>query len=223
MYNYQHSFEEPEVRTGRKRAVLLVIGLFVLVLGFAAGFIVGIKFQADPQDPSERQGLQTHIQGQRPKTQDSSPEEKKDSGLKSPLQNGEVARSQESKTAPSETPSGKDLTFYQTLTTNRKQSTIGLEATQSKLKTQDPFKGKGDLNKTYTVQVGAYKEMAVAEKVMNKLKKKGYRAYIFEKAIPQQGIIYKVRAGEFPNREKAEELARGLKEKEKMDSFVTLK
>ena len=73
----------------------------------------------------------------------------------------------------------------------------------------------------YTVNVGSFRERARAERLMNVLKKKEYKAFVVEAAIPQRGTWYRVSVGRFSTREEAQVFARALKEKERIDYFVT--
>ena len=73
----------------------------------------------------------------------------------------------------------------------------------------------------YTVNVGSFRERARAERLMNALKKKEYKAFVVEAAIPKKGTWYRVSVGRFSTREEAQVFARALKEKERMDYFVT--
>lgn len=244
MYNHYRSQIEQDDKVGKKRYILLgMVVIFISALTFASGFFVGIKFQA------KREGLLLKTQNTIPKIEDSTlksetltpdqarpGEEVRVQGIQGKAQG--TTENSESKTEESKpdtslnTPKeiekhksrDKELTFYQTLMTSKKQTTVGLEPSKDSKPKSKVFSGKiENPNKTYTVQVGAYKEMAVAERVMNKLKTKGYRAYMIDKNIPQQGTIFKVRVGEFSHRDKAEELAKKIKDKEKMTTFVTLK
>ncbi len=72
----------------------------------------------------------------------------------------------------------------------------------------------------FTVNVGSFKERVQAERLMNELKEKGYKAFVAEATIPQKGTWYRVSVGRFPSRKEAQTFARAVKEKEGIDYFV---
>lgn len=72
----------------------------------------------------------------------------------------------------------------------------------------------------YTINVGSFREHSRAERFMNTLKEKGYKAFILEASIPQKGSWYRVSVGRFATWEEAQAFAQELKEKEKIDYFV---
>jgi hypothetical protein len=69
--------------------------------------------------------------------------------------------------------------------------------------------------KFFTVQVGSYKKKAYAQILLNKLLKKGYKAFLINKGT------YKVQVDKFNNIQDAQQLARHILEKEKIKNFVT--
>lgn len=214
MYNNYNSRVEHKGSKIKRYVLLSAVILFAITLIFSSGLIIGIKIQtrkqnilSKPIDPAQK--LQTL-----------NPSLNQVHGLQEPNREDKRSGTKE----PKEKSKDKDLTFYKTLMAKKRKTTVGLEPSQDpRPKTQVSSKETENLNKAYTVQVGAYKDRVVAEGVMNKMKKKGYPAYIIDKDIPQEGTIYKVRVGELYNRDKAEELARRIKEKEKIPTFVTLK
>ena len=72
----------------------------------------------------------------------------------------------------------------------------------------------------FTINVASFRKKVRAERFMEKLKKKGYKAFVAEASIPKRGTWYRVSVGRFPSRREAEALARTFKEKEGLDSFV---
>ena len=72
----------------------------------------------------------------------------------------------------------------------------------------------------FTINVGSFRERGRAERLMSKLKGKGYEAFVAEVTIPKKGAWYRVSVGRFPTRDEAQSLARTIKEKEGMDFFV---
>ena len=58
-------------------------------------------------------------------------------------------------------------------------------------------------NKKFTIQVASLKDSSIADKLVAKLKKRGYPAYRSIGKIPGKGIWYRVRVGYFKNRAEA--------------------
>jgi len=73
----------------------------------------------------------------------------------------------------------------------------------------------------YTIQVGSYPEKALAEEETKNMKKRGYAAFLVATDIPEKGKWYRVRVGSFANKQSAEKLAKELKNKEGIESFIT--
>jgi len=74
----------------------------------------------------------------------------------------------------------------------------------------------------YTVQVGAFEEATVAEKLSHQLQKKGYPAYTMVKRIPEKGVWHRVRVGRYANRAEAEGIVAQLEQREHLSGFITL-
>jgi cell division septation protein DedD len=72
----------------------------------------------------------------------------------------------------------------------------------------------------FTINVASFRKKVRAERFMENLKKKGYKAFVAEASIPKRGTWYRVSVGRFPSRGEAEALVRTFKEKEGLDSFV---
>lgn len=73
--------------------------------------------------------------------------------------------------------------------------------------------------KNVTIQVASLKDSRDADKLMNKLKRKGYPAYRSIAKIPGKGIWYRVRVGYFKNRTEAVLMLKRLKQ-EKMEAVI---
>ena len=72
----------------------------------------------------------------------------------------------------------------------------------------------------YTVNVGSFRKRVWAERLIQELDEKGYRAFIEETVISKKGTLYRVAVGRFPSRREAQSFARGLKERDDINSFV---
>jgi DedD protein len=71
----------------------------------------------------------------------------------------------------------------------------------------------------FAIQVGAFKDRASADTIVNKLKGKGYAAYV----IAPQGMgggLFNVRVGSYGTREPAEKTSARLRDEEKFKPFI---
>jgi cell division septation protein DedD len=68
--------------------------------------------------------------------------------------------------------------------------------------------------KTYTVQVGAFTQPAIAQQWAAKWKLRGYDVSLKPVARPNTGVIYRLYLGNFSSEKKADELVKRLKAKE---------
>lgn len=73
--------------------------------------------------------------------------------------------------------------------------------------------------KVYTIQVGAFKKMKDAERLKERLDKKGYNSYIVTVNL-KRGNLYKVRAERYDNKSEAESNAAKIKKLKGLDAFV---
>ena len=81
------------------------------------------------------------------------------------------------------------------------------------------FKKPAKDNKNITIQVASLKNSKDADKMVAKLKKRGYPAYRSIGKIPGRGIFYRVRVGYFKNRAEAGNTLNRLK-KEKIQAII---
>jgi len=75
----------------------------------------------------------------------------------------------------------------------------------------------------YTVQVGAFKNLLNAKRLQDKLSRNGYDASISSVATGDGEILYKVQAGEFADRRRAEMMAKEIITLTGADTFITAK
>ncbi len=92
-----------------------------------------------------------------------------------------------------------------------------LETTQKK-KTVN-LKKSAEGNEIFTIQIASLKDSAAADKMVAKLKKRGYPAYRSIGKIPDKGIWYRVRVGYFKNRAEARGTIQQLKN-EKIEAII---
>jgi len=131
----------------------------------------------------------------------------------------------------------KELTFLKTLKEERKE-TAPLKSEKQPKKAQEITASKKKLRKTkqamttptpprkpvvnrYAIQVASFPTKNNAEVLAGKLIKKGYKAYVVSKEIPQRGRWYRVRVGHYEDRAEAVRHSIRIKRSEKLDSFVT--
>lgn len=82
-----------------------------------------------------------------------------------------------------------------------------------------PLKGNNE-EVLYSVQLGAFKSSAEAERFKGKYSKKGYKIYITAIKAKKNMNIYKVKTGEFQEKKDADILAQRLKKTEGLNAFV---
>ena len=79
---------------------------------------------------------------------------------------------------------------------------------------------EGRSGRVYSVQVGAFRVKAQAEKLTEKLEKKGYSVYIISEKTGSKGVLYKVRVGRYSKKADADSLSKKIRKREGMQSFV---
>jgi cell division septation protein DedD len=72
----------------------------------------------------------------------------------------------------------------------------------------------------FTVNAGSFKDRMRAERFMDELTETGYEAFVMKATIPESGTFYRVSVGRFESREEALALAKELREKKGIDTFV---
>lgn len=129
----------------------------------------------------------------------------------------------------------EDLTFFKTLK-DKKEKSVALQPKKEPKpiaqKTKRPAEKSADSVKVsvppaaessgpYTIQVASFSEKKGAETLSQKLKQKGYQAYVTTGEVPQKGTRYRVRIGHYPNRAEAQKAAEQIHESEKLSFLVT--
>ena len=92
------------------------------------------------------------------------------------------------------------------------------QTTQSKT-TSSPSIKKASPKGSYTIQVASIKDASAADRLVVKLRKKGYPAYQVRAEIPNKGIWYRIRVGPYAKREAADPVLKRLK-KDNQDGFI---
>jgi cell division protein FtsN len=72
----------------------------------------------------------------------------------------------------------------------------------------------------YTVQIASIRDRATAEALANRLRRKGYPAFILPHVVPKRGTWYRVRVGHFKQREAALEMTQRLSGQERLMAYV---
>jgi cell division septation protein DedD len=99
-----------------------------------------------------------------------------------------------------------------------------LQPTESQSKTaKESQKAQKPTATLYTVQVGAFTNVADADALKKKLEKKGYRTSMALSESKKAGGLYKVWVGKFSTRKNAEALSMKIKKTEGLQAFVTVK
>ncbi|OGW32861.1 MAG: hypothetical protein A2X59_03775 [Nitrospirae bacterium GWC2_42_7] len=94
----------------------------------------------------------------------------------------------------------------------------------TKADASSPLDIKPQKNETlYTVQLNALRNSVEAEKFMAKYEKKGYKTYIVVSTDKKRNNIYKIRTGEFKNKQDADILSLKIRKAEGLSTFVTMK
>lgn len=80
---------------------------------------------------------------------------------------------------------------------------------------EDPGKGP------YTVQVASVRLRPEAARIVEKLKKKGFPAYLFDPAPGARSDAFRVRVGKYKSRQEADAMAARLQKEEKYKPWIT--
>jgi DedD protein len=72
----------------------------------------------------------------------------------------------------------------------------------------------------FTLQLGASQNRDDAERMVSRLREKGYAPYIVTADVPGKGTFYRVRMGSFPTREAAGRYLEDFKRETKTEAFV---
>jgi len=81
-------------------------------------------------------------------------------------------------------------------------------------------KASSDAGERFRVQVASTRDLASARVLVDRLRKKGYAASIDTTQGPEGQAQYKVRIGNFSERELAEKVAEKVREEEKVGAWI---
>jgi cell division protein FtsN len=70
------------------------------------------------------------------------------------------------------------------------------------------------------VQVGSFEHSEQADRLRTNLSQKGYQARVQPAAVPGQGLRYRVRVGNYPERTAADQTAQHLTAQEQVPAIV---
>lgn len=73
----------------------------------------------------------------------------------------------------------------------------------------------------FSIQVGSFRARDEAEHLHALLSNKGYKTVIKTALVPGKGILYRVRVGQFAERQAAKRIARRLRSEERLDVMIT--
>jgi DedD protein len=114
--------------------------------------------------------------------------------------------------APALPPLGKKISEPpRTAAPKPAESLVGKAPAPAEKKMPEPPKTATAQTGDFVVQLGAYREEATAQTVLQRLSEKGYQAQVMAKDLPAKGgKWYRVRIGAFKTREEAEKMAKRL-------------
>ena len=101
------------------------------------------------------------------------------------------------------------------------QSQLAEPAQEKSAQKADSAAAKESKNAMYSVQIGAFKNIADAKNMKAKFDRKGYKAFISESRNKKAQKIFKVKTGEFREKKEAELLALKIKKTEGLQTYVT--
>ena len=101
------------------------------------------------------------------------------------------------------------------------QSQVTAPAQETSVQKVEPAAAKESNSAIYSVQIGAFKNIADAKNLKAKFDRKGYKSFISESRNKKAQKIFKVKTGEFSEKREAEVFALKLKKTEGLQTYVT--
>ena len=103
------------------------------------------------------------------------------------------------------------------------ESQIAKPAPEKSAEKVEPASALESKSAIYTVQIGAFKNIAEAKHLKEKFDKKGYKSFISSGKNQKAQKIFKVNTGEFKEKKEAELLALKLTKTEGLQTYITMK
>ena len=212
----------------RQVAMLFVLSLVILTLVFALGIIVGrgmthpSGMQADVREAevaSRPQVLPEEIPEEGPDTPKPAPPAEPAAPTLRFFEDGQESPAREAPVR-TRTPSAQETQAAEKPAEPKPTPQTATPTTPQPSPTQ-PAAESGA--KPYTIQVSAFQDQAQADRMVQRLKSKNYDAYVVKATIPGRGVWYRVRIGQYAQREEAERVAAVLKSREGIATYVTLR
>jgi cell division septation protein DedD len=180
-------------------------------LSFALGYLVGKYYHADPMHAASS-FFHEYSSGE----------------LKTPLGGKEEPVEAAQGVSPGESQPEHAASIYEQTgddLTPKKETAHSLKTDDLKGEKQkdSPSKSGQSAPRTYTVQVGAFRQPADAAAFKDKFDQKGFMVFVQESLTKNHEKIYKVRVGEFRSRKEAERMSAKIKKAEGLSTFVTFK
>jgi cell division septation protein DedD len=95
------------------------------------------------------------------------------------------------------------------------------EAKPAEAKPAEAKPVKADGKKKFTLQISSFQDKAEADSFVAKLRSQGYKPFIVTSEVPDRGIFYRVRIGEYASHEDALEAKSTFEKKEHIIAYVT--
>ncbi len=80
---------------------------------------------------------------------------------------------------------------------------------------------KGDGKKRFTLQISSFQDKAEADSFVSKLSAAGYRPFVVASDVPDRGIFYRVRVGEYVSHEDALAAKLDFEKRQRIIAYVT--
>lgn len=201
------------------RLYLIIIVVCAITIGFITGYIVGIKHQV-PAMSEQNRSQTARLQTDTVSTQDI-----KIQNQEEPAKSPEPARTDSDR--PLEKPKEDIKLDRQALDTNlqvKEAKENQKPAVETVRHETQSVQQAHDVKGIYTVQAGAFKNEKEALVLKKKLEKKGYNnIYMFREKKQKNGVLFKVRVGDFETKKEAEIFAVKLNKTEGLRSFAVKK
>lgn len=140
----------------------------------------------------------------------------KKTGGEARLENDTIERQEKSEPKKTASLQKKKMPTQKTGPAPKVKTLDSKKATQNNPPAVEKHERAGD---KFTIQVASLKDSGVADKLVSRLKKRGYPAYRSIGKVPGKGIWYRVRVGYFDSRSEAGPTLKRLK-KEKVDGII---